>query len=171
MINNPLLGREPVVTISTVVALLLAILPAFGWTAEQVGAVAAVLVLLGGVAEALLLRRDRLLPVLVGLGKAVLAGTATFGLHLPGNVTAAAIAVLTVVTGLQMRQQVVPRKSPYRDGGGLIDWRYIPGQVPELVPPGAVPTSVPLRAERDYRDAPPLPQAHEGDGEREAPGR
>lgn len=170
MINNPLLGREPVLTVSLVVALLLAILPVFGWNTEQVGAVAAALVFIGGALEAALVRVDRLLPFLVGIGKAIGAVIVAFGLHVPDNYVAAIMAVLTVVAGLQVRQQVVPRKSPHRDGGGLIDWKYIP-TAPVLVPTDTVPRSTQLRAERDHRDAPPLPEAHEGDGEREVPGR
>lgn len=112
-----LLGREPVMTISTIVALLIAVLPAFGWSTETVGAVAVALLAIGGALEAALVSVDRLLPLLVGLGKAVLAAVASFGVHLPDNHVAAIMAVLTVFAGLQVRKQVGAVQPPRdRDG-------------------------------------------------------
>jgi hypothetical protein len=115
--TGPLLGREPVMTVSTVVALLIAILPAFGWSTETVGTVAAALVLIGGAVEAALVAVDRLLPLLTGVAKAVLAVVASFGLHIPDNYVAALMAVLAVVGGLATRAQVSAVQPPRdRDG-------------------------------------------------------
>lgn len=115
-----LLGREPVMTISTIVALLIALLPVFGWPAETVGAVAGALVLAGGALEAALVSVDRALPLLVGVAKAVLAAVAAFGLNIPDNHVAALMAVLTVVAGLATRAQVGAVQPPTdRDGRSL----------------------------------------------------
>lgn len=112
-----LLGREPVMTISTIVALLIAVLPVFGWSGQTVGAVAAALVLAGGAAEAAMVSVDRALPLLVGVAKAVLAAVASFGVHLPDNHVAALMAALTVVAGLATRAQVGAIEPPRdRDG-------------------------------------------------------
>lgn len=145
-----LFGREPVMTVSTIVALLIAVLPAFGWPTETVGAVAAVLLALGGAVEAALVSVDRLLPLLVGLGKAVLAAVASFGVHLPDNHVAALMAVLTVFAGLQVRKQVGAVEPPRDRDGNQIDahgWpvgeldttrddgsTYDPDEVPPLPP-------------------------------------
>lgn len=116
-----LLGREPVMTVSTIVALLIAVLPAFGWSTNTVGAVSAALVAAGGALEASLVSVDRLLPLLVGLGKAVLAAVASFGVHLPDNHVAAFMAVLTVVAGLQVRKQVGAVQPPMNRRGREVD--------------------------------------------------
>lgn len=112
-----LLGREPVMTISTIVALLIALLPVFGWPAETVGALAGALVLAGGALEAALVSVDRALPLLIGVAKAVLAAVAAFGLNIPDNHVAALMAVLTVIAGLATRAQVGAVEPPTdRDG-------------------------------------------------------
>jgi hypothetical protein len=93
-------------TVSTVVALLIAVLPVFGWSSATVGTVSAALVVLGGAVSAALVSVDRMLPLLVGVAKAVLAVVAAFGLHVPDNWVAALMAVLTVVGGFATRAQV-----------------------------------------------------------------
>jgi hypothetical protein len=115
--NGRLLGREPVVTVSTVVALLIAVLPVFGWSTEVIGTVAAALVVLGGAVEAALVSVDRVLPLLVGVGKAVLSVLAAFSIHLPDNYVSAVMALLTVVAGLAVRQQVSPAVPPKLNHG------------------------------------------------------
>lgn len=145
-----LLGREPVASVSTVVALLIAVLPVFGWSTEAVGAVAAALVLIGGAVSAALVSVDRVLPLLVGVGKAVLAAVASFGLTLPDNYVAAIMAVLTVIAGLATRAQVGAVQPPVDRQGREVDrngWvvgkldavtddgmDYDPGAVPDLPP-------------------------------------
>lgn len=119
--SGQLLGREPVATVSTAVALLIAVLPVFGWSTETVGAVAAALVLLGGAVEAALVSVDRLLPLLVGVGKAVLAAVASFGVQLPDNWVAAVMAALTVVAGLATRAQVGAVQPPTDRNGREVD--------------------------------------------------
>lgn len=116
-----LLGREPVATVSTVVALLIALLPLFGWSTETVGLVAAALVAIGGGVEAVLVSVDRVLPLLVGVGKAVLAVVASFGIALPDNHVAAIMAVLTVVAGLATRAQVGAVQPPVDRDGREVD--------------------------------------------------
>lgn len=122
---NRLIGREPVMTVATVVALLIAVLPIFGWTSEIVGAVSAALVAAGGAVSAALVSVDRALPLLVGVAKAVLAVVAAFGLHLPDNIVAAVMAVLTVVAGLVTRPQVGAVEPPRDRHGGIVAVRGI----------------------------------------------
>lgn len=169
--ENRLLGREPVITVSVVTAALIAVLPVFGWPAEIVGVVAGALVVLGGATEAALISVDRLLPLLVGVGKAVLAVLAAFGLHLADNHVSAVMALLTVVAGLQMRQQVVPQQRPkwHSDSGAVdlprVDLLRYPAESARWM------TSE-LRAEVDPEaDEPPLPQAEPHGRERESRGR
>jgi hypothetical protein len=141
--GNRLLGREPVVTVSTVVAALIAILPIFGWSTEVVGTVAAALVVLGGAVEAALVSVDRVLPLLVGIAKAVLSVLAAFSVHLPDNYVSAIMALLTVIAGLAVRQQVspaVPPKLNYGWQGGVYGYSGL------------------------ERDAPPIPDRGVGDG-------
>lgn len=146
--TRALFGRDPVMTVSVIVAFLLALLPAFGWSPNTVGAVSAALVALGGVVSALLLSVDRALPLLVGLGKAVIAAVASFGVHLPDNWVSAIMAVLTVVAGLATRPQVGAKEPPRdRDGNivnvtGVLDAMDFPTDLDDQGPP---------------RDAPPLP--------------
>jgi hypothetical protein len=138
-VSGRLLGREPVVTVSTVVALLIAVLPVFGWSTEVTGTVAGALVVLGGAVEAALVSVDRVLPLLVGVGKAVLAVVAAFGVHLPDNWVSAIMALLTVIAGLAVRQQVGAVEPPRDRHGRQVSW---PGATVEL---------------DTMRDAPPIP--------------
>lgn len=108
-------------TVSTVVALLIAVLPAFNWSSDTVGAVSAALVLLGGAVSAALVSVDRMLPLLVGVAKAVLAVTASFGLHVPDNWVAALMAVLTIVGGFATRTQVGAVQPPVNRQGREVD--------------------------------------------------
>lgn len=149
-----LLGREPVATVSTVVALLIAILPAFGWSTEVVGTVAAALVLIGGAVEAALVSVDRVLPLLVGVGKAVLAAVASFGIALPDNYVAAVMAVLTVIAGLVTRAQVGAVQPPVDRQGREIDRSGWPVGVLDT----ASSREVYERNEGLTSDAPPLPE-------------
>lgn len=106
-----LFGREPVVAISLVVSVLIALLPLLGWTTEIVGSVSGALTILGGLVAAILTSRaDQWLPLLVGAGQAVLAITAAFGLDLPDRYVTALVAVLTVIAGWQVRGQVTPAR-------------------------------------------------------------
>lgn len=116
MRRGPLLGREPVVTVSVTVALLLALLPVLSLPTEAAGLVAAATVALGGVASAWLVSVDRALPLLVGAGQAVLAAVASLGLELPDHWVSALLAVLTVISGLHVREKVVPAQGPQWDG-------------------------------------------------------
>lgn len=132
--SGQLLGREPVATVSTATALLIAVLPAFGWSTEVVGAVSAGLVVIGGAVSAGLVSVDRLLPLLVGVGKAVLAVVAAFVLHLPDNYVSAIMAVLTVVGGLATRAQVGAVQPPVDRQGREVDRNgWVVGQLDTAV--------------------------------------
>lgn len=158
--DTELLGREPIITVSTIVALLIAVLPIFGWSTEVIGIVAGALVVIGGAVEAALVSIDKLLPLLVGVAKAVLAAVAAFGVHVPGNWVVALMAVLTVVAGLKVRDQVVPAK---RAKGNGVD---VPGFIRQWneAERAAGHTGI-GRATQDFatdlddqRGAPPLPE-------------
>lgn len=128
--------------VSTVVALLIAVLPVFGWSSATVGTVAAALVVLGGAASAALVSVDRMLPLLVGVAKAVLAVVAAFGLHVPDNWISALMAVLTVVGGLATRAQVGAVQPPVDRQGR--DIRAIPQGLINLGGPAPEETEIPI---------------------------
>jgi hypothetical protein len=152
-----LLGRDPVMTVSLAVSGLIAVLPVFGWSTDRVGLVSAALVTLGGVIAAWLVSIDRMLPLLVGLGKAVIAAVASFGMQLPDNQVSALMAVLTLVAGLATRPQV-GAEQPARDRhGNELDAR--PG------PLFISPTTEFFADDTAMRDAPPLPEPS-GDAQR-----
>ncbi len=129
------LGREPVVAVSTAVALLIAVLPVFGWSTETVGLVAAALVALGGGIEAALVSVDRLLPLLVGIGKAVVAAAVGLGLDVPDSWVSAGMAVLTVLAGLKVRDQVGAVQPPRDRDGRELDGRGFPVGVLDATEP------------------------------------
>lgn len=109
---NRLFGREPAATLGIVVAILVALLPVFNWSVEQVGVVAGLLTLIGGAITAALVSVDKLLPLLVGVGQAVVAVAVAFNLNIPDNYVTAGMAVLSVIAGLAVTRPQVSPKSP-----------------------------------------------------------
>lgn len=108
-----LFGREPSAAIATVVAILIALLPVFNWTGDQAGAAAGLLTIIGGAVTAALVSVDKLLPLLVGVGQAVVAVAVSFNLNIPDNYVTAGMAVLSVIAGLAVtRPQVSPKQPP-----------------------------------------------------------
>jgi hypothetical protein len=118
LVRTRLLGRDAVMTISVAVSALIAALPLLGWSGEQVGLSSAALVALGGVASAWLVSVDRALPLLVGLGKAVIAAVIGFGVHLSDNQVSAIMAVLTLAVSLFGTRPQVGAEQPARDRDG-----------------------------------------------------
>jgi hypothetical protein len=118
LVRTRLLGRDAVMTISVAVSALIAALPLLGWSGEQVGLSSAALVALGGVASAWLVSVDRALPLLVGLGKAVVAAVIGFGVHLSDDQVSAIMAVLTLAVGLFGTRPQVGAEQPARDRDG-----------------------------------------------------
>lgn len=114
-------GRDPVVTVSVLTAALIAWLPALGWSDASTGAVTAAVVAIAGMVSALLVSVDRALPLLVGLGKAVIAAVATFGVHLPDTQVTAIMATLTIIAGLATRPQVGAKQPPRDRYGREVD--------------------------------------------------
>jgi hypothetical protein len=104
---NRVVGRDPVFTVQTVVALVLALTLFFNWTPTVQGLVTALVVALGGVASAFLVSAEKALPLLEGVAKALLALIAGLGVDVPANVQAGVFATLAVVTAYWMRTQVV----------------------------------------------------------------
>lgn len=175
-----LFGREPVMTVATIVALLLAVLPVFGWPTEVTGAVAAALVAIAGAVAAALVAADRALPLLVGVGQAVVAAVASFGVHLPEGHVSALMTVLAVLGGLATRPQVGAKQPAHSvDAEGNTVYHLDPHttyaldatlEYREAGPDTEVLPAIP-------RDAPPLPQAptraesEQRDQQRERDGR
>lgn len=145
-----LLGRDPVMAVSLVVSGLVAALPLLGWSGERASLVAAALVAVGGAVAAWLVSVDRMLPLLTGAAKAILAAVAGFGLHLPDNQVAAFMAILTLLVGLfGVRPQVSAEQPPF-DAYGNIDQREL-----------TIPPNTHLFAEEDetspHTPLPPVP--------------
>lgn len=107
------LGREPAGTIAIVVAILVALLPVFNWSGEQASTVGGLLLLVGGAVTAAFVSVDKLLPLLVGLGQAVVGVAVAFNFPIPDNYVTAGMAVLSVIAGLTVtRSQVSPKNPP-----------------------------------------------------------
>lgn len=156
-----LLGREAVATVAVVTSAVLGALPMFGWSDQVTGAVTAAVVALAGVVSAWLVSVDRALPLLAGLGKAVIAAVATFGVHLPDHWVTGLMVLLTFVSALSTRPQVGAEQPPRDRLGNVVDPLAPPG--PPLFDPTKMTTAdlAALRNEWEQRmpprDAPPLP--------------
>ena len=108
-----LFGREPSAVIATLVAILIAVLPAFGWSGETAASVAGLITVIGGAVTAALVSVDKLLPLLVGVGQAVVGVAVAFNVPIPDNYVTAGMAVLSVIAGLAVtRPQVSPKQPP-----------------------------------------------------------
>lgn len=103
---NKVVGRDPVFTVQTVVAAVLAVTLFFNLSPALQALVTAVVVAAGGVVAAWLVSAEKALPLLEGLAKAVLALIAGLGVHVPANVQAGVFALLAVITAYWMRGQV-----------------------------------------------------------------
>lgn len=115
MITNKVVGRDPVFTVQTVVAAVLALTLFLNLSPELQGLVTAVVVAIGGVVSAWLVAAEKALPLLEGVAKAVLALIAGLGIDVPANIQAGVFALLSVVTAYWMRGHVtapVPATPP-----------------------------------------------------------
>lgn len=101
------LGREPVVVVETVVALLLAVSLFFNFSTDVQALVNAAVVAVGAVAQAWTVSAEKALPLIAGAAKAIIALVIGFGVDVPPNVQAAVMAVIAVVVGFFLRGQVV----------------------------------------------------------------
>lgn len=101
------LRREPAELVAVVVALLTACTLFLNFDMETQGVVNGALVTLGGFVTAALVSAEKALPMLVGVGKAVIAVLLAFGIEMAPNVQAGVMAVLTVFAGLAVRDRVV----------------------------------------------------------------
>lgn len=104
--------REPAELVGVVLALLTACTLFLDLDIETQGAVNAALVTLGGFVVAALVAAEKALPMLTGLGKAVIAVMLAFGIELAPNIQAGVMAILTVVAGLAERDRVVAPAPP-----------------------------------------------------------
>lgn len=139
-----LLGREPVMVVATVAALLVAVIPAFGWSTPAAGSVSAAVVAVGGLVSAWLVSVDRALPLLVGVGQAVVAAAASFGLQLTDGQISALMSVLAILGGVATRPQVGAKQPAWhRDDDGNIVYHLQPN------------TTYALDATLEYREAGP----------------
>lgn len=101
-------GREPALVlafISSTIAVMSALV--FPLTDEQQGVLNAVVVALFGFITAALLSKEKLVPALVGLIKAVIAVAISFGLHLTPEVQGVVLTFVAAAAALWYRPQVV----------------------------------------------------------------
>jgi predicted anti-sigma-YlaC factor YlaD len=105
--------------VATVVSLLTACSLFLNLTTDAQGAVNAALVAVGGLVAAALVRFRDALPLLTGVGKAVIAVLLAFGIHLAPSTQAGVMAVLTVLTGLAVQGGVIapPPRDPFSSPG------------------------------------------------------
>lgn len=104
---NKIIGRDPVFTVQSAVAAVLAITLFFNLSTDIQALVNAVVVALGGVVAAWMVAAEKALPLLEGLAKAIIALIVGMGIDVPANVQAGVFALLAVVTAYWMRGQVV----------------------------------------------------------------
>lgn len=107
--KGQIFGREPAVFVGVIEAAI-AVAIAVGildWDTDQIGAVMAVVVVIGGIVTAFL-THDTLLGGLIGLVKAGAVLLAAFGLNLSPDVTATLIAFLVAIAALFQRTQTSP---------------------------------------------------------------
>jgi hypothetical protein len=100
-------GQEPA-AVTGVIEALLALLLSFGLfnlTQDTVGVIMAVVTAAMGLLVAYATHQT-VYSAVIGLAKSVLVLAVTFGLHVTDNQTASLIAVVTLVAGLYLRQQV-----------------------------------------------------------------
>ncbi len=103
--------RFPVASVQgTLVPILIALVPVFGFSQEQAGAVDAVLLALGGVVAAFGVSVDAGLPLLTGLAKASLAVVLTFNVHVPEAWQTAGLAVLSILVAAWTHTQVTAKE-------------------------------------------------------------
>lgn len=103
-----LFGREPALVmafLSSLIAVISALI--FPLTDEQQGALNAVVLTLFGFVAAALLAKEKFVPALVGLIKAVIAVAISFGLHMTPEVQALVLTLVSAAAALWYRPQVV----------------------------------------------------------------
>jgi len=101
-------GREPALVlafISSMIAVISALI--FPLTDEQQGVLNAVVVALFGFITAALLAKEKLVPAIVGLIKAVIAVAISFGLHLTPETQGLVLTLVATAAALWYRPQVV----------------------------------------------------------------
>lgn len=101
-----LFGREPAVFFGMLAAILLAVIMLLPWSAEINGTLNAAVVAATGLATALVVDTDKLLPALTGLVQAVLAVIAAFGTDIPANTQAGILALIAAAAAFFVRSQV-----------------------------------------------------------------
>lgn len=110
-----ILGREPAVFWSLVAAVLLAVLQLVPMPHAVNGALNGVVLAGAGVATAVMVSVDKVLPALVGLVQAVFAVYLAFGTPVAETTQTAVLALLAAVAGFFVRQNVYPRLDSNQD--------------------------------------------------------
>lgn len=106
-------SREPIAVVQgLLVPILMTVVLLFHWPADTVGIVNAALLAIGGFVASLGVGIDAALPLLTGLGKAVIAVLLAFGLHVPEVTQTVVLTVLSIVVAYLTRPQVTAKVPP-----------------------------------------------------------
>lgn len=112
-------GREPSALIGVIQAIILMLGVLVHWSADQIGALALVVIVLGDVFLAWVTHAT-MLAVAIGLIKAVVAAMASFGLDLDAAQVGAFIGLSTAVLGFYQRTQTFPVYDPPQAPAGAV---------------------------------------------------
>lgn len=105
--------REPVAIVQgLVVPILLALVLLLHLSETATGALNVLILAVGGAVAAVGVGVDKLLPLLGGLAKAVIAVLLAFGLHVPEATQAFVLTVISVVVAFLTRLQVTAKSPP-----------------------------------------------------------
>lgn len=107
-----ILGREPAVFVSTVVGAVCALVVLVPMNTGLSAAIVAVVMAAGGLATAMLVARDGLLPAILGFAKAGMALFVVLGWHISDVEQGLAIGALEAVFAVFVRQNVVAQIPP-----------------------------------------------------------
>lgn len=99
-------GREVTVWVVFLTTMLMALSLSLDWSQDEQGAANLIIVSVGGVVTAILVRSEDVLPMVVGAIKAVFAGVLAFGLDVDPKWQVVTVIVVEGVGALFVRQQV-----------------------------------------------------------------
>lgn len=113
MSPKKILGREPAVFFALVAAVLLAVIKFLPFDVQVSGALNAAVLAAAGVATAVTVSVEKVLPALTGLVQAVFAVYLAFGTPVPESTQTGILALLVAVAGFFVRQNVEAPRDAY----------------------------------------------------------